>query len=370
MTLQLPDAERARRLIMEHGWNGVCYQILNPGFRFWFSAAQDAVVGYVRRCRVRVVGGAPVCPLGRLGEVVEEFEADAHREHCTVCYFGAGIRLYEDCRHPPKYSVVALGAQPVWDPSGWADILARRASVRAQLYRARNKHVTVQEWKHDRYSAFSREDLERCLAEWIQTRGMPTMHFLVEPDTLEQLTDRRIWTATRDEQLVGYLVASPVPRRNGWLVEQIIRCNKAPNGTNELLVDTAMRAFAADQCTYATLGLVPLSTRADEYIAGNPLWLRGLMIWARAHGRRFYNFKGLEDFKSKFRPHEWEPIFAISNQPSFTPRTIYAIAAAFSDKSSPVLQGIRALRRAARQEYRWFRRPRKSQGVLQIQKRA
>jgi phosphatidylglycerol lysyltransferase len=183
---------------------------------------------------------------------------------------------------------------------------------------------------------------------------MPTMHFLVEPDTLQQLADRRIWIATRAEELAGYLVASPVPRRNGWLIEQIIRTPRAPNGTNELLVDTAMRKFADEGADYCTLGLVPLSTRADEYLAGNPLWLRVLMKWARAHGRRFYNFAGLEAFKSKFRPQEWEPIFAISNQARFTVAAVYAIAAAFSDRSSPILQGIGAIRRAAMQEVRWF----------------
>jgi phosphatidylglycerol lysyltransferase len=340
---------------MQHGWNAVCYQILNPGFLLWFSTAGDAVVGYVSRWGVWVVGGAPVCAEERLGEVVEEFEADARAHHCTVCYFGAGLRLYEDCRHPPEYSVAALGAQPVWNPEEWHLMVERRASVRAQLNRARNKGVAIFRWSEDANHGFNKPALERCLAEWIRSRRMPTMHFLVEPDTLEFLKDRRLWIATRNAELVGYLVASPVPRRQGWLVEQIIRSRRAPNGTNELLVDAAMRDFAASGCSYATLGLVPLSTRADEYMAGNPLWLRLLMAWARAHGRRFYNFQGLEAFKSKFAPQEWEPIFAISNKPWFTPRTVYAIAAAFSDRSSPMLQGVRAMARAARQELRWFR---------------
>jgi phosphatidylglycerol lysyltransferase len=350
------NEELARRLIMQHGWNAVCYQILNPGFTLWFSQARDAVIGYVRRWGVRVVGGGPVCAQNRLGDVVEEFEADALRDGCSVCYFGAGLRLYEDCSHPPDYSVVALGAQPSWNPTGWPAIVAARASLRAQLNRARNKNVVIREWREHSGDTFSRSDLLRCLDEWISTRRMPTMHFLVEPDTLHILTDRRVWIAERAGKLVGYLVASPVPRRNGWLMEQIIRSKRAPNGTNELLVDTTVRALAADGAQYLTLGLVPLSSRADEYMQGNPLWLRTLMRWGRAHGRRFYNFQGLEAFKSKFSPHEWEPIFAISNRRNFTPRTIYAVAAAFSDRSSPMLQGVRAIARAARQEWNWLTR--------------
>ncbi len=34
-----------------------------------------------------------------------------------------------------------LGAQPVWRPASWTTILEGKASLRAQLYRARNKGV-------------------------------------------------------------------------------------------------------------------------------------------------------------------------------------------------------------------------------------
>ena len=62
------DLERARALVLTHGWNTTSYQILNPGFEYWFTPSGDAVVGHVRRKRVWVVGGAPVCAPDRLDE--------------------------------------------------------------------------------------------------------------------------------------------------------------------------------------------------------------------------------------------------------------------------------------------------------------
>jgi phosphatidylglycerol lysyltransferase len=88
----------------------------------------------------------------------------------------------------------------------------------------------------------------------------------------------------------------------------------------------------------------------------NPLWLRLLLTWVRAHGRCFCNFDGLEAFKSKFRPHVWEPIFAIVNEPRFTPRTLYAIAAAFSG-GSPIQAVARGLCKALREDARRLYRP-------------
>jgi phosphatidylglycerol lysyltransferase len=151
--------------------------------------------------------------------------------------------------------------------------------------------------------------------------------------------------------VVGFLVASPIPARNGWLTEQFVRGSGAPNGTIELLVDFAARAVAADGAEYFTMGLVPLSSQGNA-THRNPWWLRFVARWARAHLRRFYNFDGLEAFKAKFRPHAWEPIYAISNERRFSVGTFYAVVAAFT-KSPPILALLIGFWKAMRQEIRW-----------------
>jgi phosphatidylglycerol lysyltransferase len=77
--------------------------------------------------------------------------------------------------------------------------------------------------------------------------------------------------------------------------------------------------------------------------------LQALLAWVRAHGRRFYNFEGLESFKAKFQPEEWEPVYAIANQPRFSLAALCAIGAAFID-GSLIGATTRALWWAIRQE--------------------
>lgn len=342
---------RARDLILRHGWNAAAYQILNPGMRLWFSGAGDAVAGYAVWGRIRVVAGAPVCPAERLPEVAAELEADARSHGASTCYFGAGSRLESLMAGSPRYSRILLGAQPAWDPREWPAILSRRPSVRAQLNRARNKGVTVEEWPPERAAASP--ELLRCLGEWLAQRRMPPMHFLVEPWILGRLWDRRVFVARRGGAAVGFLVASPVPARSGWLIEQFVRGNAAPNGTAEAMVDAAFKAAAGAGLGYLTLGLSPLSHLAREGRAAGPWWLAWLFRWLRIHGSRFYNFRGLEAFKAKFAPREWEPIYAISDTPEFGPRALLAIAAAFGG-ISPFRFVAWALAKAARQEARWL----------------
>ncbi|MEX2540998.1 MAG: DUF2156 domain-containing protein [Trueperaceae bacterium] len=330
--------------MLEYGWNSTAYQILNPGFELWFGERAYAVVGYVTRVGVRVVAGAPVCRPEELGRAVRDFEANAQEWGERVCWFGAEVRLEELLRARGDLAMVPLGAQPVWNPGEWRERVGALASVRAQLNRSRNKGVTVTEWPA--VPGQTDPDLRACLQEWLSQRGLPPLHFLVESSTLDRLADRRLFVAERAARVMGFVVASPVPARGGWLLEQVVRRPGAPNGTAELMIDTAVSELAESGATYLTLGLVPLSS----HVAYNqPWWLRTLLLWARAHGRRFYDFQGLEFFKSKFRPPVWEPIFAIGPGPRASPRTIYAVAAAFSHGPLPVMLA-RALLDAAGQE--------------------
>jgi phosphatidylglycerol lysyltransferase len=347
--------ELARELVMLHGWNATAYQIVNPGMSLWFTSKGDAVVGYVERGGTRVVAGSPVCAEQRLADVVAEFERECAASGRRVCYFGAEARLEGLLRSQRTHSRVLLGAQPSWNPAHWSSIVASKSSLRAQLNRSRNKGIIVAPMSPE--EATGHPALRRVLDQWLATRGLPPMHFLVEPDTLTRLFDRRVFVArSRTSEIVAFLVASPAPARGGWLIEQFVRGRSAPNGTVELLLDAAVRSFAADGDEYVTLGLAPLSRHgAGAGHETNPAWLRLLLRWVRAHGRRFYNFEGLDNFKAKFLPERWEPVYAIVNEPRFSPGALYAIAAAFSDRS-PLSTIARALWRAARTEGRWFRR--------------
>ena len=97
------------------------------------------------------------------------------------------------------------------------------------------------------------------------------------------------------------------------------------------MMDQAIRKLGEEAFEYVTLGISPLSHRANLGESHNPTWLKFLLAWMRKHGQRFYNFDGLDHFKSKLMPEFWEPVYAISNEPKVSGRTMWAIASAFAD---------------------------------------
>lgn len=358
MISQWPEpVRRARELVMRYGWNATAYQIVNPGIDHWFSADGDAVVGFVDYAGTRIVAGAPVTSEQRLPAVIREFEKDSVDDGRGVCYFGAEARLEGALRESRDHSMALLGAQPGWTPASWIEKADSYSSLRAQFNRATNKGITVREWPPSEAAGSSR--LEAVLDRWLQGRALPPMHFLVEPSTLERLDDRRVFVASRAvehgktaDQILAFAVLSPVPARNGWLVEQFPRIPDAPNGTIELLLKEAVRSVAVDAAEYITLGLAPLAKRNEFPHDSEPGWLRFALRLTGAHGKRFYNFQGLENFKAKFQPDTWEPVYAIQRSRSFSPRALYAIAGAFAS-GPPLAILAKGIARAAAQEVRW-----------------
>jgi len=355
------ELQRVRACILRYGWNSTCYQLLNPGFQYWFSRVFDAVVGYVEYASVCVVAGAPVCAFEVQEKVVAEFEEWAAAQHLGVCYFASEARLESIISGKPGYSVIRVGAQPVWHPAQLAENMREKSSLRSQVHRAQNKSVMVEEWSAER--ATDHPALHALLLRWLATRGLPSLHFLVEPETLSHQTDRRIFVARVEGREVGFLNLSPVPQRNGWLAEQFVRDADAPNGTIELLLAHAAEALMREGFAYFTLGLSPLTQHSGpgELSERIPATIRILLDWARAHGRRFYNFEGLEFFKTKFEPQAWESVYAIAKSAtimpgmvsSFSLRSLYAIACAFT-KGHPIATVIVGIARALGQEVNWL----------------
>jgi phosphatidylglycerol lysyltransferase len=338
----------ARDLVMAHGWNATAYQILNPGIEHWFSPEGDAVVGYASLQRFMTVAGAPICAEQKMEAAAAGFEEFARERGRRVCYVCAEDRFCRLLGRSRRYAAVAIGAQPVWDPRDWPSLVARHASIRAQLNRARNKGVVIEPMEPA--SGARDPALRAVLDSWLLTRHLPPLHFLVESNTLGGIVrDRMLLVARHESHPIAFLVASPIPARAGYLIEQIVRDPTAPNGASELLIDAAMRQFASAGCAFVTLGLVALSRCGGNAIAANPLWLRILMRFARLHANRFYNFRGLEHFRLKLMPTRWETVWAISNERRFSIGALYAIGQAFAATTPWRALAIAAIR-AARQE--------------------
>jgi phosphatidylglycerol lysyltransferase len=327
----LDERARVSELVRRFGWNATSFQVLEPGYRYFFPDP-DACVAYVDTGRAWVAAGAPLADEARIVEVAAVFVAAARAAGRRASFFATEERF--TTRVPLRSLLV--GEQGTWDPSGWDAALAASRSLREQLRRARAKGVRVRALDALQATAAGAPTRPAVLAlveRWLRGRELAPMGFLARVDPSAFLADHRLFLAERGGELVGVLSVAPIWGRAGSLLQNLVRAPEAPNGTAEVLIDAAMREARDRGHSFVTLGLAPL---AGEVLP--PLRL------ARAAGRGLYDFEGLRAFKAKLRPARWDPVFLSYPVETGATRAIVDVLAAFA-RGGLLRFGLRTLAR-------------------------
>lgn len=289
------ERERVLELVRRFGWNATSFQTLEQGYRYFFH--RDGCVAYVDTGAAWVVAGAPIAAEEALVEVLRAFLASARAARRRCCLFATEQRLLDLAG--PLLSSLRIGEQPVWNPQHWEETLRGRSSLRAQLRRALAKGVRVRELTGAELEAgAAREGIARLTERWLATRNMAPMEFLVRLELFTFTADRRCFVAEQAGRIVGVAGVVPVPARQGWFIEDLLRDPGAPNGTVELLIDQVMRWTQSQGSRWLTLGLAPLAGDVSP-----------LLRAARSSGALLYDFEGVRSYKAKLTPELWLPIF-------------------------------------------------------------
>jgi phosphatidylglycerol lysyltransferase len=85
---------RVLGVLRRHGWNATSFQILEPGFSYWF-AGDDALVAYVDTGRAWVAAGAPIADESALITVATAFVERARANGRRVLFFATEGRFIE-----------------------------------------------------------------------------------------------------------------------------------------------------------------------------------------------------------------------------------------------------------------------------------
>ena len=307
-------------MLQRYGWNATSFQVLEPGFQYWF-ADEDACIAYVDTGRAWVAAGAPLCAPNRFLELAQRFAADARRSRRRTAFFAVEGRFVEAVPWPN----LLVGEQPEWNANEWTETVRASGSLREQLRRARAKGVSI---RTAAPAEFASEDaplrlaLEALVAGWLGRREMAPLGFLVQVDPLTLLEHHQVHVAEQHGRLVGFLSVSPILARGGWLLQNLVRAHDAPNGTSELLVDHAMRAASVGATavpSMVTLGLAPLAGPVAPALR-----------WARSAGAVLFDFDGLRAFKARLRPSRWTPIHLAFPSGQSETATVLDVLSAFA----------------------------------------
>lgn len=280
------------------GTDAVSFQAVKAGARWWRDApppeGTGAAIAYVSCGQSWIAIGSPLADAASKSAAVRRFAVAARANRRRVVFFGV-----EDLQPFDGYRSLLVGLQSVLKASEWHATLRQRPRLREQLRRARAKGVTVRSVDAAALADGMplRASVERLRREWLGSRAMEPMAFLVSVEPFHVPAEHLYFIAERHGTAVQFLSAVPIYARSGWLMEDMLRGANAPNGATELVIDALMRRLEGDSL-WLTPGLTPLAGPI-------PWWLR----MTRFIARPLYDFSGLWRFRSRLRPSRWQPIW-------------------------------------------------------------
>jgi phosphatidylglycerol lysyltransferase len=289
----VPDQRRrVLSLLRRHGRATTSFQALGPAMRHLFFG-DDACVAYVDTGVAWVAAGPPIGAENVMPKIANRFLDEARRAGMRGCFVGVDRAFCEVA----QLSALAIGEEPLWDLEAWPSCVRAHRGLREQIRRARNKDVVLQTVAAVDLAPGqpNRIAVESIIAQWLASRPLAPLGFLVAVEPFEFVEERFCVVAKRAGQTVAFLSAVPVYAERGFFVEHLLRAPDAPNVTAELVLDYAFREFAARGMKVATLGLAPLSGEDVGPV---------LKTISRLSGP-FYSFEGLRAFKARLHPSSW-----------------------------------------------------------------
>jgi lysylphosphatidylglycerol synthetase-like protein (DUF2156 family) len=326
-SLTLPDPTiDLLRLYQLHGYNAHALVGIGPGIHLWNCPETEGAVAYNEFGKVWLVPGDPLASEENLTKVSDSFLRKAQAGGRVVGFMPATDHFAKHSRSL-GLRAIKIGSAPYFDLTTWAPRGDRAKKARAGVNQARRAGVSVTKVV-EVDERLVRETACLCKS-WLTTRRSAIRFQWLFTVDLFQHKDKKKYFTARDAtgRLVGFLAASPIPARDGWYLEDVLRSRKAPNGTTDLLVVEVLNSLKRDGARLATLGTALLATEGgvDTEVHISPVLSRVTRLGVRCFSI-FYNFDGVRHFKAKFAPSWWESEYVLMSQ-SITapPRVVSAI---------------------------------------------
>ena len=317
-----------------YGYNEHAFVSTSEQKRIWRDADRKGAISYVERGSIWLVTGEPFANEEDLFKISRDFITFA-REKRKIAVFVPSTERFAKSMTSLNMRIQKIGASPYFDLQNWNPRGNCAKHLRVGINRARRAGVVVEQVS--KITDLFRSEVHELREGWLERRAAG-IHFgwLFEVAPFENAASKKYFSA-RDEhgELVGLLAASPIPARDGWYLEDVLRSADAPSGTSDLLVFEALNTLKAEGAKLATLGTVPLSTIGDDDISTKGILLNRALEFTRRNLSTLYNFEGLRCFKSKFVPSWWESEYIIVSKGYLTaPRVGFAVVRTILDGSN------------------------------------
>lgn len=269
--------------------------------RLMFSTSGNAFIMYGIQGRSWIALFDPIGPSDEIAELVWRFVEEARTGGGRAVFYQISPDLLAYCTDAGMRAF-RLGELAVVDLAGFELKGSRLAGLRQAINKGVREGLEFEMLPPDEV-ANQLEALRAVSDSWLDEHNTREKTFSLGAFRDDYVLSQPVGILRKEGRIVAFATLAVTDTKQEGTVDLMRFAPDAPKGSMDFLFVRIMEHLRDAGFKEFNLGMAPLSGMAQREAA--PAWDRiGSVIFE--HGERFYNFKGLKAFKSKFHPH-WEP---------------------------------------------------------------
>lgn len=294
------DKYKAMDLVGQYGNSSLdYYKTYEDKLLFFPENFSDGFIAYKVYRGAAVVLENPVCNPQKKMDIIREF--DRFCSMMNYIYFiyrlpGEDIQMYRDL----GMKALPIGQEAIVNLDTFTLEGRDMKSIRNGIRKVEKSGYTTKVYTPP-ISDGKLQQFKQVSDEWLAANNRKEMSFsqgfFRQPEIKKNTV---IAIENREGKVAGFLSIIPDYKKGEGTYDLIRRTDDAPNGTMDYMLVNMFEYFKSGNLRYANLGMVPVT--GEEF--GTPSVIQAINILSRVI-RKFSNFKGLREYKEKFKP-EWE----------------------------------------------------------------
>jgi phosphatidylglycerol lysyltransferase len=297
------DIERALHIVARHP-NAAAGLVRLGDKSLLFSECGEGFIMYGRQNRAMIALFDPVGPQALWAPLAQRFMEAARAQGCRPVFYQASP-AFLPIAVETKCKVLKLGEQAIIDLAHFSLAGGRWLNLRRAINRAERDGLTFEIVDREGVSAIL-PDLKQVSDAWLATQSAGEKGFSLGVFRPDYVTASPVAVIRLEGKIVAF--ANILMSEGDAFIDLMRHTPGVHRGVMDLLFVRIMENLRDQGLRRLNLGMAPLAGLTPQ---GNaPLWNRiGAQIFQK--GERFYNFRGVREFKSKFNPH-WEPRYLVA----------------------------------------------------------
>ncbi len=323
-TLETLPLERSatREILEQYGNNALDFFKLLPDKSYFFAPSHISVVAYKTTMDVAISLGDPVGPKDELFSTTKSWIEHCHNNGWTVAFLQTTPDLL-DTYEKLGLTSVKVGEDGVVDLTQFCEKTVAKKSFKSVVRKFEKEGYSLKRFAPPHADELI-DEVEQVSHEWLSLPGRRERGFSLGKFDRHEIQSHVLFAVmSKDSKIIAFVDQITDYRKGEATIDMMRHRVEVPGGTMDFLFCKLLTMLKDEGYTHFSLGLAALSGVGES---PNDSLEEKAMHQIYEHMNRFFSYKGLRQYKSKFEP-AWEERFLVyEGGPPGLIRTAIAIA--------------------------------------------